>query len=58
MSVSRSNRLSGVVALSRSSIADDQAADLRLGLLARHLREPLEVEPVQQLLVDAPLSSW
>ena len=32
-----------------------EAADLRLGLLALDAREPLEVEPVQQRLVDAAL---
>ena len=33
----------------------DDAADLRLGVGSRDLGEPIEVQPVQQLLVDAPL---
>ena len=35
--------------------ADDQAADLRLRVFAPHPRQPIEIEPVQQLLVDAAL---
>ena len=35
--------------------ADDEAADLRFGVLPAHPREPVEIEPVQQLLVDPAL---
>ncbi len=55
ISASRSNRLSGIEALSRSTIADDEAADFRLRVLAAHAREPLEIEPIQQLLMNAAL---
>ena len=34
---------------------DDEIADFRLGVLAPHPRQPLEVEPVQQILVNAAL---
>ena len=33
--------------------ADDQAADLRFRILAAHPRQAIEIQPVQQLLVDA-----
>ena len=35
--------------------AADQRADLRLGVLALDPRQPLEVEPVEQILMDAAL---
>ena len=35
--------------------AADQSADFRLGVFALHAREPIQVQPVQQLLVDLPL---
>ena len=55
ISASRSNRLSGVAWDSFSSMPDDQPADLRLRVLAPHARQPLEVQPVQQVLVDLGL---
>ena len=55
MSASRSNRLSGVgLALAIEQTAD-QAADLGFGVLALHARQPLEVQPAEQLLVNAAL---
>ena len=53
--LSRSTRLSGVVRVSLPIMLDDQIADLRLGLLARHAVQPLEVQAIQELLVDAGL---
>ena len=41
--------------------AADQCADFRLGVFALHAREPIQVQPVQQLLVDLSPSapdSW
>ena len=35
--------------------AADQCADFRLGVFALHARQPIQVQPVQQLLVDRPL---
>ena len=53
--VSRSNKLNGSVALSRSRIAGDDAANLRLGVRARDLGESIEVEPVEEILMNASL---
>ena len=35
----------------------DEATDLGLGLRLAHLRQPLEVQPVQQIVVDPALTS-
>ena len=52
LALEQAERRRGALALDHP---DDQAPDLRLGLLALHPREPVEVQPVQQLLVDAAL---
>ena len=54
MSASRSNRLSGVLALAVEQ-TEDQAADLRLGVFALDARQALEVQAAEQLLVDLAL---
>ena len=55
ISASRSNRLSGIDGALALDHADDQVADLRLGIVAPHARQALEIEPVEQLLVDPVL---
>ena len=55
MRFSRSNRLSGVVCALGLDHVVDQLADFRLGLAAADARQPLEVQPVQQFLMNLRL---
>ena len=55
MSASRSNRLSGVVWLSRSSSPRIRPLISGSASSRSHLREPFEIQPAEQLVVDASL---